>query len=107
MRDPKRIKQILEKIEQIWTKDPDFRLMQLLTSVLYNENKKGKKEYKIEDILNKGGYEENNRPDNKFVQFLFDMATDANKGVNEDYFYIEDDVVLEELEKWDKSRTEI
>ena len=102
MRDPNRIKPILEKIEQIWTKDPDLRLMQLLTGVLYDANKKGKKEYKIEDILTKGGYDENNRPDIKMMQYLLDMVDDANKGIKEDYFYIEDDVVLEELEKWDK-----
>ena len=30
MRDPKRIKPLLEKLENIWTKNPDFRLGQLI-----------------------------------------------------------------------------
>ena len=30
MRDPKRIKRILKKIEKIWLEHPDLRLMQLL-----------------------------------------------------------------------------
>lgn len=30
MRDPNRIKPILETIEKVWTKWPDFRLMQML-----------------------------------------------------------------------------
>ncbi|MFV0198152.1 DUF1040 family protein [Empedobacter falsenii] len=30
MRDPKRIKPLLEKIEKIWMKNPDFRLGQLI-----------------------------------------------------------------------------
>ena len=105
MRDPKRIREILDKIEEIWIKEPDLRLMQLLTNVLYNANKEGKKEYKIEDIVMLGGFDETNRPDVKFLQFLYDMVGDANKGVKEDYFYIEDDVVLEDLEKWDRSRS--
>ena len=33
-RDPKRIKKILKKIEQIWEKAPDLRLMQLLFNVV-------------------------------------------------------------------------
>ena len=30
MRDPKRIKPLLEKIEKIWMENPDFRLGQLI-----------------------------------------------------------------------------
>jgi len=30
MRDPKRIKPLLELIEEVWTKEPDLRLCQLL-----------------------------------------------------------------------------
>lgn len=33
MRDPKRIKAMLELIEKIWTKHPDLRLCQLLENV--------------------------------------------------------------------------
>jgi len=33
MRDPERIPRILAKIERIWAKAPDLRLMQLLASV--------------------------------------------------------------------------
>lgn len=34
MRDPKRIKEILGVIEQVWTKNPDLRLMQLLLNAV-------------------------------------------------------------------------
>lgn len=30
MRDPKRIKPLLEKIEKLWTNNPDYRLGQLI-----------------------------------------------------------------------------
>lgn len=33
MRDPKRIKPILKKIEQLWTNNPDFRFGQLIMSI--------------------------------------------------------------------------
>jgi len=33
MRDPERIPRILSKIERVWAKDPDLRLMQLLANV--------------------------------------------------------------------------
>lgn len=33
MRDPKRIKLLLEKIEQLWTNNPDFRFGQLIMSI--------------------------------------------------------------------------
>lgn len=33
MRDPKRIKRILEQLERIWTKNPDFRFGQLIMSI--------------------------------------------------------------------------
>ena len=102
MRNPKRIKLILEKIEQIWTKNPDLRLIQLLSNVLYNANKIEKGNYKLEETLMKCGYNESNPPDVKSLQFLDKMIADANKGVSEDYFYIEDDILLEQLEKWGK-----
>lgn len=34
MRDPNRIKEILTVIEEIWTKAPDLRLMQLLLNAI-------------------------------------------------------------------------
>ena len=34
MRDPKRIKRILKKIEVIWIEYPDFRLTQLIMNAL-------------------------------------------------------------------------
>lgn len=33
MRDTKRIKPLLEKIEQLWTNNPDFRFGQLIMSI--------------------------------------------------------------------------
>jgi len=33
MRDPKRIKPFLEKIEQLWANNPDFRFGQLIMSI--------------------------------------------------------------------------
>lgn len=33
MRDPKRIKPLLERIEQLWTNNPDFRFGQLIMSI--------------------------------------------------------------------------
>jgi len=76
--------------------------MQLLSNVLYGVNK-SKRSYNREDMLTRGGFNENNPPDIKFVQFIDDMINDANKGVSEDYFYLEDNIVLEQLEKWDNS----
>ena len=102
MRDPKRIKLILDKIEQIWTKSPDMRLMQLLSNVLYGANK-SKRSYNRDDVLKKGGYSDSNTPEIKFVQFIDDMINDANKGVSEDYFYLEDNKLLEQLEKWESN----
>lgn len=32
MRDPKRIKEILGVIEQIWTKNPDLRFVQMISN---------------------------------------------------------------------------
>ena len=40
MRDPERIKEILNIIDRIWQKDPDFRLMQILLNVIPNCNGK-------------------------------------------------------------------
>ena len=34
MRDPKRIKPILEKLEIIWNKNPDFRFGQLVDNLI-------------------------------------------------------------------------
>jgi len=34
MRDPKRIKQILDLIEKIWKKNPDLRLNQLIYNIV-------------------------------------------------------------------------
>lgn len=34
MRDPKRIKRILKRVEEIWTKNPDLRLTQLIMNAL-------------------------------------------------------------------------
>ena len=62
MRDPKRIKTVLEKIETIWNKIPDLRLMQLLVNALH----------------------------------------DVEKGLSGDYFYLEDDVLLEFLERHER-----
>lgn len=33
MRDPKRIEPFLEKIEQLWTSNPDFRFGQLIMAI--------------------------------------------------------------------------
>lgn len=50
MRNPKRIKAILNKIQQIWTKYPDLRLMQLLLNYLPNsEIDRIKDQYYTED----------------------------------------------------------
>lgn len=34
MRDPKRIKRIIEKVEKIWEKNPEWRLTQLIMNAL-------------------------------------------------------------------------
>lgn len=44
MRNPKRIKQLLRLIENIWKEYPDLRLMQLLENATGNENN-----YRLED----------------------------------------------------------
>lgn len=49
MRDPKRIKPILNKIEDIWTKYPDLRLCQLIGN-LWGP---GDNYYREDDILMK------------------------------------------------------
>jgi uncharacterized protein YihD (DUF1040 family) len=38
MRDPKRIKRILDKIQVCWEKYPDFRLGQLILNAIQNDN---------------------------------------------------------------------
>lgn len=35
MRDPKRIKRIIEKLEYIWSREPDSRLCQLVYNTAY------------------------------------------------------------------------
>lgn len=47
MRDPKRIKPILELIEKIWTKNPDLRLCQLIGNCF----EAGDNYYKEDNIL--------------------------------------------------------
>jgi uncharacterized protein YihD (DUF1040 family) len=39
MRNPKRIKRILNKLEKVWKKQPDLRLGQLLYSLAYLDAK--------------------------------------------------------------------
>ncbi len=46
MRDPKRIKPILNQLEQIWTSLPDLRLTQLIINL---QTKLGKDLYYMED----------------------------------------------------------
>lgn len=41
MRDPKRIKRILNKIEKIWNKIPDQRLGQLLENYIFIQGNRG------------------------------------------------------------------
>jgi len=48
MRDPKRIKRILTKIESIWTKYPDLRLGQLI-EILHQKYAKDRDLFCIED----------------------------------------------------------
>jgi len=47
MRDPKRIKKVLETIERVWIKVPDFRLGQLIV----NATKQNDPFYVEDDIL--------------------------------------------------------
>jgi hypothetical protein len=48
MRDPKRIPDILAKIEELWEEQPDLRLMQLLINALRPEDPSSEL-YSIED----------------------------------------------------------
>jgi len=52
MRDPKRIKPLLKLIEEIWLKNPDLRLCQLIGNVAPYDN------YHVEDDDLKGRLEE-------------------------------------------------
>jgi uncharacterized protein YihD (DUF1040 family) len=38
MRDPNRIPKILEDLKNIWSKNPDLRLCQLLSNLVYDAN---------------------------------------------------------------------
>ena len=38
MRNPKRISKILKELEEIWKRNPDLRLMQLIVNVFGEEN---------------------------------------------------------------------
>ncbi len=38
MRDPQRIKQVLDTIEKIWVKHPDLRLGQLIQNLVSSKN---------------------------------------------------------------------
>jgi len=39
MRDPKRIKQICNKLQDLWERYPDMRFTQLLTNFVYTDGK--------------------------------------------------------------------
>ena len=47
MRDPKRIKKVLDTIERVWSKFPDFRLGQLI----FNATKQNDPFYVEDDVL--------------------------------------------------------
>lgn len=55
MRNPERIKPILQKLETLWREQPDLRLGQLIYNLCYNEEEKTDKTFFMEDdkILDK------------------------------------------------------
>ena len=78
MRDPKRIKVILDLINQIWDKYPDLRFQQLVY-VLQNgfsqkHNNLGKIEVTDEEGFTKVGYDLFNVEDDTFEEYLQEIA---------------------------------
>lgn len=53
MRDPERIHRILELVEQLWLKDPDLRLLQLLIYVVGHSqhNDSPQDAFYVEDVV--------------------------------------------------------
>jgi len=74
MRDPARIPEILELINELWLKHPDLRFNQLIYNLQWEysqENKGvGKVIEKASDGFEKTGFDLFNLEDNDFIKFL-------------------------------------
>lgn len=80
MRDPARIREMLDLIERIWEKDSDLRFMQLIYNL-------------------QSGYSFNNSDLGKIQE----IENDGFSRIGFDLFNIEDESILEYLKEYEKS----
>jgi hypothetical protein len=77
MRDPKRIQIVLDLINEIWSKDPDLRFMQLLYILQYGYSDKNNENGRIKEIEKDGhtriGFNLFAVEDDAFIEFLTEV----------------------------------
>ncbi|MBU2713168.1 hypothetical protein [Zooshikella harenae] len=74
MRDPQRIKQVLELINQIWMNSPDLRFNQLIYNLQYDYSHQNGGVGKIQETERDGfvrvGFDLFNVEDDEFIKYL-------------------------------------
>ena len=74
MRDPKRISQILELLNELWGKDPDLRFNQLIYNLQsgYSQNNEGlgRVEEVVDKTYSRVGFDLFNLEDDAFIEHL-------------------------------------
>lgn len=82
MRDPQRIKEMLELVNQIWLRDPDLRFQQLIYNLQHGYSYKNGEIGQIKEVESDGftrvGFDLFNVEDDKFLEYL--KAVVANGG---------------------------
>lgn len=74
MRDPKRIKEIFQLLEEYWQKDPDLRFNQMLYNLQWEYSQKNSGIGQIKEIAPDGfvrtGFDFFNLEDDEFINYL-------------------------------------
>ena len=79
MRDPERIKELLNLINEIWSKDPDLRFNQLIYNLQWAYSQKNNELGQIKEVASDGytrtGFDLFNLEDSDFMSYLQDVVS--------------------------------
>ncbi len=76
MRDPERIKEILDLVNELWQKDPDLRFNQLIYNLQWGYSKKNGDAGQVEsDGFTRTGFDFFNLEDNDFLEYIQEVIS--------------------------------
>ena len=79
MRDPERIKKLLNLVNEIWSKDPDLRFNQLIYNLQWGYSQKNGEVGQIKEVETDGythtGFDLFNLEDRDFMHYLQDVVS--------------------------------